>query len=124
MQQWKYPHESHPWVGQNPPPPRETNPGETIQYRELRHFTHQTLTILSFGYITSDGINAIVIYIPIMGHFIIAKKKSARGFKPNPRPKNKQCNAVLQFALTTASRAVDGSKGGVTNLYLGWKHPG
>ena len=27
-------------------PPGETNPGET---RELTHFTHQTITMLSFG---------------------------------------------------------------------------
>ena len=41
------------------------------------HFTHQTLTIHHLG-ISSDGINAIVT------HFIIAKKKSARGLELTP----------------------------------------
>ena len=41
----------------------------------------------------------------------------------NSHPENKQCNAVLHVALPTAPRAVDGSKGGLTNLYLGLNHP-
>ena len=41
----------------------------------------------------------------------------------NSHPENKQCNAVLHVALPTALRAADGSKGGLTNIYLGLNHP-
>ena len=79
------------------------------------HFTHQTLTISSFGYLLWR--NKRHCY-----PFYYSKKKSQEE-DLNSHPENKQCNAVLRVALPTAPRAVDGSKGGLTNLYLGLNHP-
>ena len=79
------------------------------------HFTHQTLTISSFGYLLWR--NKRHCY-----PFYYSKKKSQQE-DLNSHPENKQCNAVLHVALPTAPRAVDGSKGGLTNLYLGLNHP-
>ena len=79
------------------------------------HFTHQTLTISSFGYLLWR--NKRHCY-----PFYYSKKKSKQE-DLNSHPENKQCNAVLHVALPTAPRAVDGSKGGLTNLYLGLNHP-
>ena len=79
------------------------------------HFTHQTLTISSFGYLLSR--NKRHCY-----PFYYSKKKSQQE-DLNSHPENKQCNAVLHVALPTAPRAVDGSNGGLTNLYLGLNHP-
>ena len=80
------------------------------------HFTHQTLTISSFGYLLWRNKRHCYPF------YYSKKKKSARGFELT-HPENKQCNAVLHVALPTAPRAVDGSKGGLTNLYLGLNHP-
>ena len=79
------------------------------------HFTHQTLTISSFGYLLWR--NKRHCY-----PFYYSNKKSQQE-DLNSHPENKQCNAVLHVALPTAPRAVDGSKGGLTNLYLGLNHP-
>ena len=54
--------------------------------------------------------------------FYYSKKKSQQE-DLNSSPENKQCNAVLHVALPTAQRAADGSKGGLTNIYLGLNHP-
>ena len=78
------------------------------------HFTHQTLTMSSFGYLLWR--NKRHCY-----PFYYSKKKRQQE-DLNSHPENKQCNAVLHVALPTAPRAVDGSKGGLTNLYLGLNH--
>ena len=80
------------------------------------HFTHQTLTISSFGYLLWR--NKRHCY-----PFSYSQKKKVSKMIWNSHPENKQCNAVLHVALPTAPRAVDGSKGGLTNLYLGLNHP-
>ena len=79
------------------------------------HFTHQTLTISSFGYLLWR--NKRHCY-----PFYYSQKKSQQE-DLNSHPENKQCNAVLHVVLPTSPRAVDGSKGGLTNLYLGLNHP-
>ena len=81
----------------------------------LVHFTHQTLTISSLGYLLWR--NKRHCY-----PFYYSKKKSQQE-DLNWHPENKQCNAVLHVALLTALRAADGSKGGLTNIYLGLNHP-
>ena len=79
------------------------------------HFTHQTLTISSFGYLLWR--NKRHCY-----PFYYSQKKSQQE-DLNSHPENKQCNAVLHVVLPTALRAADGSKGGLTNIYLGLNHP-
>ena len=88
------------------------------------HFTHQTLTISSFGYLLWR-INAIVT------HFIIAKEKSARGFEPMiwTHTLSLRTSSVMQCytrrSTHCAIRAADGSKVRLTNIYLviGLNHP-
>ena len=73
------------------------------------------LTISSFGYLLWR--NKRHCY-----PFYYSTKKSQQE-DLNSHPENKQCNAVLHVALPTALRAADGSKGGLTNIYLGLNHP-
>ena len=98
-----------------PPPPRARNYFSHCSSGPPVHFTHQTLTISSFGYLLWR--NKRHCY-----PFYYSKTKSQQE-DLNSHPENKQCNAVLHVALPTAPRAVDGSKGGLTNLYLGLNHP-
>ena len=99
-----------------PPPP---SPGRDLFFHCSSgppvHFTHQTLTISSFGYLLWR--NKRHCY-----PFYYSQKKSQQE-DLNSHPENKQCNAVLHVALPTALRAADGSKGGLTNIYLGLTHP-
>ena len=87
-----------------------------LQFRTPSTFYPSDFKLFHHLGISSDGINAIVT------HFIIAKKKSQQEGL-NSHPESKQCNAVLHVALPTALRAADGSKGGLTNIYLGLNHP-
>ena len=80
------------------------------------HFTHQTLTISSFGYLLWR--NKRHCY-----PFYYRRKKVSKRIWTHTLRTSSVMQCMLHVALPTAPRAVDGSKGGLTNLYLGLNHP-
>ena len=98
-----------------PPPPGARHSFSHRSSGPPVHFTHQTLTISSFGYLFWR--NKRHCY-----PFYYSKKKPARGFELTPREQAGQWSAI-HVALTTTPRAFDSSNVVLTNIYLGLNHP-